>query len=125
MSLIFLVDNDPLLIADGSKRYLLPLVSEGGTNTTDLKEISAETLVTLLKGVYDQELKGYDIVDCRYPFEFNGGHIQGAINLHTQKQVYERYLQRKGPISTIGALDKKRFILIFHCEFSSKRGPDM
>ena len=59
----------------------------------------------------------FKIIDCRYPYEYEGGHIQGAVNLYTQDQI-NSFLQDKFNDST--ARDN---ILIFHCEFSSERGP--
>lgn len=91
------------------------------------------------------------IIDCRYPYEFQGGHIkvggacpagrglwnphpapsgpehssscvhQGALNLHQEEHV-EDYLLRS-PI--LPSRPDKRVVIIFHCEFSSERGPRM
>ena len=30
----------------------------------------------LLEGQYDDVISGYRIIDCRYPYEYNGGHIK-------------------------------------------------
>lgn len=61
------------------------------------------------------------IIDCRYPYEFEGGHIKGALNLYLEDQV-EDYLLRTPIIPTC---PDKRVVIIFHCEFSSERGPRM
>ena len=63
------------------------------------------------------------IIDCRYPYEFKGGHIQGALNIYTQKGIYEEFL--KSDEHRKKSASNKRTILIFHCEFSSERGPKM
>lgn len=42
----------------------------------DLNNISAETLRDLMKGKYADTIASYRIIDCRYPYEFKGGHIQ-------------------------------------------------
>jgi len=42
----------------------------------DLKSISAETMSSLLNGDYDDDVEQAIIVDCRYPYEFDGGHIK-------------------------------------------------
>lgn len=45
---------------------------------------------------------------------------QGAVNLHMEEDV-EDFLLKK-PIQPAG---NKRVIIVFHCEFSSERGPRM
>jgi len=68
-----------------------------------------------------------EIIDARYPYEFKGGHIKGALNVASQGQsdngqtesVMERFFG--GQLSKFD--EKKRRIMVFHCEFSSERGP--
>lgn len=57
------------------------------------------------------------IIDCRYPFEFQGGHIRGAINIFTHADIFKFYENHKEIGSSI--------MIIFHCEFSSVRGPEI
>lgn len=111
--------QEPDLIGDFSKPFILPLM-EG--RHQDLKAISCETLAKLMKGEYNTTIDSYTIVDCRYPYEFEGGHIKGAKNVFTQDQIYKEFVDanKSKPVST-----SKRDILIFHCEFSSERGPKM
>ncbi|KAH3699278.1 hypothetical protein DPMN_074234 [Dreissena polymorpha] len=68
-------------------------------------------------GRYNDVLSDVTVVDCRYPYEFEGGHIKSAVNLFTKDDV-NKLLQQ----SVNG---DKRHVLIFHCEFSSERGPNM
>lgn len=56
------------------------------------------------------------IIDARYPFEYSGGHINSAINVYTENDL--RLLFTKLIASTC-----RPSIIIFHCEFSSERGP--
>ena len=66
----------------------------------------------------------YLIVDARYPYEYNGGHIKGAKNLYT-KDLLENYMYpKKSPFNPNPAPLKKQ-VIIFHCEFSVERGPAM
>ena len=42
----------------------------------DLKSISSETLSRVIEGEFENEVEKCIIVDCRYPYEYEGGHIQ-------------------------------------------------
>ena len=81
----------------------------------------------LLDGVYNSKLERYHIIDCRFDYEYNGGHIPGAININTTQGVEEFLLgmaATKPMPSTSGDASKKT-ILVFHCEFSVKRAPTL
>lgn len=134
----------------------------------------------VLEGKYNSQIDEYIIVDSRYPYEFQGGHIANALNIYTKKNLfiemfinrfnlhslchnhgvnhhhklptslsssdllnhhhsYHNALSRHQPLSrsnsrsttvSLNKIDaqaayKKRTIIIFHCEFSSERGPSM
>ncbi|XP_065777565.1 M-phase inducer phosphatase 2 isoform X3 [Muntiacus reevesi] len=106
------------LIGDYSKAFLLQTVDG---KHQDLKYISPETVVALLTGKFSHIVEKFVIVDCRYPYEYEGGHIKTAVNLPLERDAETFLLQ--SPITPCN-LDK-RVILIFHCEFSSERGPRM
>lgn len=63
----------------------------------------------------------------RYPYEYEGGHIKGAINLYTKEQMMDELKEKKylQQIEDGQSSETKRNILIFHCEFSSERGPSL
>lgn len=103
-------------LGDGSQGHLLPLVN--GCHK-DLKCIEPEILAQLIRQEYSEDVKEFFIVDARYPYEFRGGHIKGAINLYTREKINEFFLDH--PMTK---LDKRRLI-IFHCEFSSQRAPSL
>uniref|UniRef100_A0A8U7MDI9 M-phase inducer phosphatase n=1 Tax=Corvus moneduloides TaxID=1196302 RepID=A0A8U7MDI9_CORMO len=86
----------------------------------DLKYIDSEMMVSVLTGKFESFIKQCVIIDCRYPYEYEGGHIKGAINLHMEEEV-ENFLLKK----PIQPSENKRVIVVFHCEFSSERGPRM
>jgi len=184
----------PNLMGDYSNTYALPLMNG---RHKDLKTISPETLVNLMDGKYES-ISCFTIVDSRYPYEFDGGHIDGAKNIFHKEEVNRYFFGTDKPtlitgknliISTIdknikqsssysmqrssminnsinsknsnskrlssisennensqptaankinkkdsnaNELDKsnsktqlKRHAIIFHCEFSSERGPTM
>ncbi|KFV66517.1 M-phase inducer phosphatase 1, partial [Dryobates pubescens] len=113
-----ILDSDQRdLIGDFSKGYLFHTVDG---KHQDLKYIDSEMIVSVLTGKFASSIKTCVIIDCRYPYEYEGGHIKGAVNLHMEEDV-EDYLLKK-PIQPSG---NKRVILVFHCEFSSERGPRM
>ncbi|KAH8251401.1 hypothetical protein KR032_010682 [Drosophila birchii] len=113
--------DEPELIGDLSKPCALPCLLTG-TRHRDLKTISGDTLARLIQGQFVEQLGtggGFQIIDCRYPYEFSGGHIRGARNLYTRGQIQEAFpslTHRNG---------QQRRIYVFHCEFSSERGPKL
>lgn len=126
-------DSNPGLIGDCSRSHALPLISG---KHQDLKSISPSTVADLISGRYGEEISKFTIVDCRYPYEFEGGHIQGATNLYTREAILERFFlegptnqENLEPMSidfdSVDASCSKREIIVFHCEFSSERGPGL
>lgn len=114
-------END--LIGDFSREFCLPLVSG---RHHDLKSITPTTLALLLRGHFNN-MGSFKLIDCRYPYEYEGGHIIGAVNLFTKQQILDELLTSKikEEISYNKLQDTKRHILVFHCEFSSERGPNL
>ena len=58
---------------------------------------------------------------CRFPYEFEGGHIRGAMNLCTPLEL-ERALFRDGRPTVEGS---GRTAIVLHCEYSSRRAPKL
>lgn len=109
-------DQDPDLIGDCSKPYALPLVRG---KHQDLKMILPSTLADVLQGKYRSVVDEAVIIDCRYPFEYKGGHIQGSINVYSLEALVDEFFGDSAPAPCC------RQILVFHCEFSSERGPKL
>ncbi|XP_035666308.1 M-phase inducer phosphatase-like isoform X1 [Branchiostoma floridae] len=106
------------LIGDFSKPYCLPLVKG---KHQDLKSITPDTLVDLLQGLYSGQVQHFEIIDCRYPYEYKGGHIKGAKNIYRKDEVLSELLRNPPKYSD----SNERHILVFHCEFSSERAPKL
>ncbi|KDQ59534.1 hypothetical protein JAAARDRAFT_56545 [Jaapia argillacea MUCL 33604] len=90
-----------------------------------LMRINPQTVDKLLDGVYDSKVANYHIIDCRFDYEYHGGHIPGAVNINTTTGV-EEFLLSSGtmkPKPSVSGDAGKKTILIFHCEFSAKRAP--
>lgn len=183
-------DQTPNLLGDYSNEYALPLI-KSGRNNHDLKAITGQTLMNLMDGKYSNSIACFTIVDARYPYEFEGGHIDGAKNIYLREDINKYFFGTEKPtvmtdkkliISTIEKnveqsssssmqrnqlanlknvtninsrrltvieerennenlenqvvkvesvsstepiQSEKRHAIIFHCEFSSERGPAM
>lgn len=64
------------------------------------------------------------IIDCRFKFEFDGGHIDGAINVSSIDELNNVFSDTfNSQVNPIEAVRQDRKLVVFHCEFSSHRGP--
>ena len=101
-----------------------------------LARITASTMNGLLSGQFNDRLKRYHILDCRFDYEFAGGHIDGAVNVKSMEALEELLLSPGTGVhidgealpssSRSGELaDCEQVVLIFHCEFSAKRAPTL
>ncbi|MBN3301188.1 MPI1B phosphatase, partial [Amia calva] len=104
------------LTGDFSKVCALPIVSG---RHQDLKYITAETLSAVLAGQFSSLVESCVLVDCRYPYEYEGGHIKGALNLSTPEGAAHHFLHT--PMAP--QCPNRRLILVLHCEYSSERAP--
>lgn len=91
---------------DNGVRYTLPIVSHGKSDS--IPRISCSVLHETITSKY---CVTYKIIDCRFDYEYNGGHIKDAVNIDNIDSL----------VRSIPSL--KNHILIFHCEFSSVRAP--
>ena len=81
--------------------------------------VTADTVARLLvdtRNSADDCSLNFLIVDCRFPYEYQHGHIASAVNLWTTPSLLDALLNEPLPSS---------FRIIFHCEFSSERGPEL
>ncbi|ESO86540.1 hypothetical protein LOTGIDRAFT_167063 [Lottia gigantea] len=97
------------LIGDASSTHSLPTMSG---KHTDLPTIDSSTMSSLFNSS-----SNFTIIDCRYPYEYQGGHIQGAIKIYTEQGI-QTFMESR-------LHSTKNDILIFHCEFSSHKGPKL
>ena len=85
----------------------------GKTTNHSIPRISADDAYQILPGTAPQRFDQTLVLDCRFKHEYDGGHIVGAMNITTYKQLLSLYKKYKG----------QNVCMIFHCEFSQKRGP--
>ena len=95
--------------------FLLPSIDS--SNGCGLKTVSCETVNRLLNGDFDATVKKYIIVDCRFEYEYNGGHIVNAINIVRPEHAVEKFFKAH--------IYDTNTCILFHCEFSSHRAPKM
>lgn len=84
-------------------------------------------LTALVDGKYDTQIHDYHIIDCRFDYEYNGGHIPGAVNINTNTAIEELLLgpSLTKPKPSVSGDPARKTILVFHCEFSAKRAPTL
>lgn len=87
----------------------------GDKESDNIPRISRDTLIEILDGQYDEKYDKKMVIDCRFEYEFNGGHIDGAYNYNDKDQLAEELFK--------SVSDKT--LLIFHCEYSAHRAPLM
>lgn len=76
----------------------------------ECQTISSHTLADHLK--QDQEVM---IIDARFDYEFEGGHILEAVNFHNPEEVEQTFFKDRELIETMML---KGTPIVFHCEFS-------
>lgn len=121
--------TDRRLIGDRSSYHILPCTTSIKHN--DLNVITPDTLISVLNGEYDSQIDKMVIIDSRYPYEYEGGHIANAQNVYTKESIIEMFLDKTNKNSLLQYAtqnkenDNRRVLVIFHCEFSSERGPGL
>ncbi|KAF7796724.1 hypothetical protein EIP86_007907 [Pleurotus ostreatoroseus] len=90
-----------------------------------LMRITASTVNKLLDGDFDRKIDAFHVIDCRFDYEYNGGHIPGAVNINTTAGVEDFFLgqQVQKPRPSTSGDPNKKTVIVFHCEFSLQRAP--
>ncbi|KAF2835182.1 Rhodanese-like protein [Patellaria atrata CBS 101060] len=83
-----------------------------------LPRITQDTLVDVLDGKYGHVYDHVKVIDCRFAYEYKGGHIDGAVNYDNREMLVEDLF------NCDQALPSKT-LLVFHCEYSAHRAPMM
>ena len=81
-----------------------------------IPRIQRSTLLDVLDGKFNEHYDNKLVIDCRFEYEYDGGHISEAIN-YNDKELLATHLF-KTPMTG-------RTLLIFHCEYSAHRAPMM
>lgn len=84
-----------------------------------LPRIDEDELHQIITGRRGEGFDDFIIIDCRFNYEYDGGHIINALNISSQRDLEESF------IHNLKYAYPKRTLLIFHCELSVLRGPRM
>ncbi|VDN06951.1 unnamed protein product [Thelazia callipaeda] len=107
--------------AKRKKKYSLPIITKPSILTAGFACIEKLVLKNLIESMDLCEFaKKYILVDCRYPYEYKGGHIKGALNIHNPVILEATFFDH---IDTKKLSYKQEIIPIFYCEYSTVRGP--
>jgi len=102
--------------------YRLPTVAEPRVPSSAFKSISPEALRDLVDLLNEQEFNAqFVLIDCRYPYEYEGGHVKNAINVHDTTAITGLFF----PQDEVESAKMHARMPIFYCEFSQVRGPKM
>lgn len=104
--------------AVSNEKVNLPTLQK--TSQPDLNCISPQTLMDLVDGKFNHLYAKIIIIDCRFGYEYEGGHIRDAVNIPDEPEcarLQEIFDDRE--LQMLGA----KVCFVFHCEFSSHRGP--
>lgn len=81
-----------------------------------LPRITKDTMIDILDGKYCKYYDRSIVVDCRFEYEYKGGHIDGAINVNNKEELASQLLE---------IAHTEKTLLVFHCEYSAHRAPIM
>lgn len=132
-------------------RSVTPLVDGSSSNTTPIlyhqcqlplmaaskihgpQTISAATVADLVRGKYNDRYDKIIIIDCRFKYEYDGGHVTGAVHMESPAQFEQLLFSAAGlksdnPDVKAATMDDliergKRIAIVLHCEFSEQRAP--
>lgn len=112
-------ESQPSLLAptlDMEQEYIPKLPSFVPADEPEsLPRISQATMIDILDSKYSSEYERVLVIDCRFEYEFNGGHIDSAVNFNDKQLLAsELFGEHAPPTNTL---------LIFHCEYSVHRAP--
>lgn len=81
----------------------------------NLPRIDKATLLDIKDGKYNEKFDKIMIIDCRFEYEYNGGHIVGALNYNDKEDL----------AAQLFASPQSRTAIVLHCEYSVHRAPLM
>lgn len=83
-----------------------------------IPRIDVAELHKIVTSQYSNQFEKLVVIDCRFPYEYAGGHIANAVNISLQTQLEDHFMLNKPDAN-------HKTLLVFHCEYSLLRGPTM
>eukprot|EP00056_Hartaetosiga_gracilis_P013744 m.230259 g.230259 ORF g.230259 m.230259 type:complete len:922 (+) comp13891_c0_seq7:218-2983(+) len=110
----------PINVQEWEKSRPVLLHSTPDSGNTIEHCITPDELYALLTNTHENshKIKKKIVIDCRYFYEFALGHIKGAINLSSAQALCNHFF-----LPLENRTCNRDVVIVFHCEFSSKRGP--
>ena len=102
---------DSIMDIDDAPKMQLPHFNN---DEESIPRITKDTMADVLDGKYGQCYERSLIVDCRFEYEYDGGHIGGAVNYNDKEALAKKLFEETSTGNTL---------LIFHCEYSVHRAP--
>ncbi|VDD92661.1 unnamed protein product [Enterobius vermicularis] len=88
--------------------------------STAFQSICGEELARLMRSISEESLtESFIIIDCRYPYEYNAGHVKTAINVYEPRRLKDIFYPKDEELFNKAVAR----VPIFYCEYSQKRGP--
>lgn len=106
------MDLSPVKSSPGESSILPCFSSKDDT----LRRIDKSTLCQVMDGEYKDQYDELMVVDCRFEYEYEGGHISGAVNVNSTEALEKMFFHTPRT---------EKLLIIFHCEFSAHRAPRM
>ena len=104
-------------VIDTEEPHVLALPHHFPEGSDDgLPRITRETLLAVLDGRFNSHYDHKLVIDCRFEYEYDGGHVDGAVH-YNDKELLATHL--------FGHPMGGRSLLVFHCEYSAHRAPMM
>lgn len=100
---------------DDPHQPILPHFFQEG-QPDSIPRITRETFLEVIDGNFNDQYDQRMVIDCRFEYEFEGGHIDGAVNYNDKELLVSQLFETAIPGKTL---------LIFHCEYSAHRAPIM
>lgn len=82
----------------------------------NIPRLARATFLDILDGKYNEHYDNKLIIDCRFEYEYEGGHVADAVNYNDKELLASHLFQNQ--------VDG-RTLIVFHCEYSAHRAPLM